>query len=95
VSRIVTTDFGRFNLVRRDGESVWLFECPGCGTWASLDDDQMNGRVSVDHAADGCTGGYHETHNYAAALQARIAMSRLLGQRDPFDPEPQAPEVGR
>ena len=76
MSRIVTTDLGRFNLVqtRNDPlEHAWLFECPGCGTWAYLDDDQWHGRVSVDHASMGCGGGYHETHDYAATLQARIA----------------------
>lgn len=68
----VTTELGRFRAVVRDGQPSWLFECPGCGTWATLDNDQWLGQVSVDHAADGCSGGYHETHNYAAALEAHI-----------------------
>lgn len=86
MSRIVTTDLGRFRAVSRDGETAWLFECPGCGTWATLDDDQWIGRVSVDHAADGCTGGYHETHNFQASLRARIVAAKLTGQ-DPFEDE--------
>lgn len=68
MSRIVETPLGRFRAVIRDGVAGWLFECPGCGTWAELDDDQWAGRISVDHAADGCKGGYHETHDYRAAL---------------------------
>ena len=79
MSKIVVTEFGRFNRVRRDGAEVWLFECPGCSQWATLDDDQFNGRVSVDHAADGCAGGYHETHNYAIAVHAAYTASRLTG----------------
>ncbi len=75
MSKIVTTEFGRFNHVRSDGEMKWLFECPGCKGWGSLDDDQMNGRVSVDHSGPDCT--YHETHNYAAALQAKITAAAL------------------
>lgn len=70
VSIFVATPLGRFRRVTRDGELTWLLECPGCGTWASLDDDQWHGRVSVDHASMGCAGGYHETHDYAAALAA-------------------------
>lgn len=79
MSRIVETDLGRFRAVSRDGVVGWLFECPGCGTWAPLDDDQWHGRVSVDHAADGCRGGYHETHDYQAALRAKIVATELTG----------------
>ena len=84
MSRIVTTDLGRFRGVTSDGVAEFLFECPGCGTWAHLDDDQWNGRVSVDHASDGCKGGYHETHNYQAALRARIAVAAINGE-NPFE----------
>jgi hypothetical protein len=66
---IRTTPLGRFRKVRRDDVETWLFECPGCGTWGQLDDDQMHGRVSADHASAGCPGGYHETHDFAAALE--------------------------
>lgn len=83
MSRIVTTDIGRFRAVNRDGVLDWLFECPGCRMWVSLDADQWTGRVSVDHAADGCPGGYHETHDYQAALRASIVAARLTEQ-DPF-----------
>jgi hypothetical protein len=72
VSEIVTTDLGRFRHVLRDGEPMWLLECPGCGDWAPLDEDQWHGLVSVDHASMGCAGGYHETHDYAAALEKAL-----------------------
>lgn len=69
MSVIVSTEFGRFRKVgSSELENSWLFECPGCGQWAYLDDDQWHGRVSVDHASQGCLGGYHETHDYAQAL---------------------------
>jgi hypothetical protein len=68
VSHIVETPFGRLRRVTRDGEKTWLLQCPGCDQWGGLDDDQLHGRVSVDHAAMGCPGGYHETHDFAAHL---------------------------
>lgn len=66
----VETPFGIMGKRIIDGDPVWSLRCPGCGTWGLLDDDQLHGRISVDHAADGCTGGYHETHNFAAELPA-------------------------
>lgn len=69
---IVQGDLARYRAVKRDGVQAWLMACPGCGTWATLDNDQWLGTVSVDHAADGCTGSYHETHNFAADLEAHI-----------------------
>lgn len=80
---IVDTPLGRFRspfarperITDRPFEDVWLFECPGCGQWAYLDVDQWHGRVSVDHSADGCSGGYHEMHDYFAML-ARFTSRR-------------------
>jgi hypothetical protein len=73
-----TTPLGNFRKVNEDPfapfEDCWLFQCPGCGTWAYLDDDQWNGRVSVDHASDGCSGNYHETHNYKQVLLDRFRV---------------------
>jgi hypothetical protein len=55
--------------VIRDGEPQWQLRCPGCGSWGDIDDDQLHGRVSVEHTvgtddrgnycSTGC--GYHET----------------------------------
>ena len=73
MSRVIETSLGRFRKVAGPETPFldrWLFECPGCGQWAYLDNDQWHGDVSVDHSADGCSGGYHETHDYFAALEA-------------------------
>ena len=45
--------------IRRDALLVRQAQCPGCGIWADVDEDQWSGRVSLD-----CTEcDYHETHN--------------------------------
>ena len=84
MSRIIDTEFGRFRAVRSDGIDTFLFECPGCGEWGHLDDDQWHGRVSVDHASMGCPGGYHETHDFQAAIRAKVAVHALTDGGDPF-----------
>lgn len=72
---VFETPFGRLRMkYQEDGyyDQGQIFkyelECPGCGVWGLLDQDQLHGQVSVDHAADGCPGGYHETHDFAAHL---------------------------
>lgn len=69
MSTIARTEFGEVRRVTCDGEPTLLLVCPGCGTLGTLDDDQAHGRVSVDHATDGCIGGYHETHDFWAAAE--------------------------
>jgi len=68
----IWTPLGHFRRVSNDPFTpfvdTWQFECPRCGEWAYLDEDQWNGRVSVDHAVDGCPGNYHETHDYKGVL---------------------------
>lgn len=63
------TEYGEVQRVTVDGELTLILLCPGCGERGELDDDQAHGRVSVDHAADGCPGGYHETHDFWAAAE--------------------------
>jgi len=88
MSLLVTTKLGRFRRVQVEkGESRWLLECPGCGSWLTLSDDQWNGRVSADHASDGCAGAYHQTHNYGAELLATM-QARILTGAQPHDEEP-------
>lgn len=48
---------------QRDGVTVYQLRCPRCSTWADLDDDQVNGRVSIECVTPGCD--FHETHNLA------------------------------
>jgi hypothetical protein len=88
MSQLVTTKLGRFRRVHLgNGDPAWLLECPGCGGWLTLSEDQFSGRVSADHASDGCTGGYHETHDYGAELLATMMARREKGE-SPLDPEP-------
>ena len=82
MSQIVTTKVGRFRHVTPD---AWLWECP-CGQWSYLTTDQWAGRVSVDHASQGCPVKYHETHNYEAELVATM-QARILTGEPPIDPE--------
>ncbi len=64
----IKTEFGTLRQ-QRNGE--WKLKCPTCGYWGYLDDDQFNGRVSVDHTDyENCT--YHETHNFAEAVQSPV-----------------------
>jgi len=51
--------------VMRDGVMVHKMRCPGCGTWADLDDDQWHGRVSIL-----CDCGFHETLDLAELMAA-------------------------
>lgn len=77
MSVIVATEHARFRKVAGAETPFvdrWVMECPGCGTWAYLDDDQWHGRVSVDHSGElspttGVVCAYHETHDYFAALE--------------------------
>lgn len=48
----------RLRSVRRDEGIVWQFRCPECHHWGDIDDDQMHGRVSIDHS-EAC--GFHRT----------------------------------
>ena len=54
----------RLRSVRRDGAIVWQLRCPECHQWADVDDDQIRGRVSIDHTDTGC--GFHQTHDLFA-----------------------------
>jgi hypothetical protein len=68
VSVFVNGDLGRYRAV---SDGTWLFECR-CGEWVRLSNDQWLGLISADHASMGCPVGYHETHSYAADLEAHI-----------------------
>lgn len=58
----------------REVEGAWELRCPECGRWSGIDDDQLHGRVSVDHTGTwsplipgGCT--FHETRDWAATAE--------------------------
>lgn len=46
--------------ITRDGKEIKKVQCPKCGTWGDIDDDQYHGRISID--CSNCN--YHETHNH-------------------------------
>lgn len=72
---------GRIHQTRRDGELVWQLQCPACGHWGDIDDDQLHGRVSVNHGplepgqspeeGNGCPCGcvFHETRDWAGSAE--------------------------
>ena len=100
MSKIVTTELGRFRGVTDGTKSWWLWECPNCKTWGNLSVDQMEGRVRVQCDAPKqyhypttvgpC--GYHETHNYArklvAVIQARALVDGYPFEEDNDEPKP-------
>lgn len=56
-------------VTHHDGEEVrevWWVECPGCERAATVDRDQIEGRVSMD--CKRCE--YHETHDLTEAAEA-------------------------
>jgi len=59
-------------VVSRDGEQVVKLQCPGCGQWCDLDDDQYHGRVSVWHDVPGC--GYHQTVDFENDERVRFPV---------------------
>lgn len=82
MSRITPTKYGRFNHT----SSGPLWECPKCGAWGAMSEDQLNGRVSVVCSGPSGDGScdYHETHDYGPALIAAM-QARLLTDGVPFD----------
>jgi len=67
----VHTEFGRFRQVASEHFPLterFMFECPGCGEWGYLNEEQWEGRSFVDHAYSGCKGGYDEAHDFVSAL---------------------------
>jgi hypothetical protein len=77
VSVDVNTDLGKIRLLAPGGEKVALLWCAVCEDWEPLNLDQMEGRVSVDHASRGCPSGYHETHHFGVEVAARVAAYKL------------------
>lgn len=60
------------HVTRIDGErhlSVLKAQCPCCGQWADIDEDQFHGRVSMLCATAGCS--FHETHDLSGTEPVR------------------------
>jgi hypothetical protein len=49
-----------------EADKSWNLRCPGCGHWGEIDDDQLHGRVSVDHTDCRCGCTFHETRDWSA-----------------------------
>lgn len=82
MSRDVATKFGTLRRCRDGDVAVWLLWCPVCEEWERLNEDQMEGRVSVNHAATGCPSGYHETHEFAK----QIVIENIVNVLAPYAP---------
>ncbi len=64
---------GRLRQIISNGQPVWKLQCPQCGHEGQIDDDQLHGRVSVDHTNCGatypeseCGCTFHETRDWHA-----------------------------
>lgn len=68
MSFIANTRHGLLRRVEHDNGHRVLLVCPGCGDLEPLSDEQFHGTVSVHPPA--CKGGYHETHDFAAAVES-------------------------
>jgi hypothetical protein len=68
--------------LRRCEGGVWLLWCPVCEGWERLNEEQMEGRLSVNHAATGCPSGYHETHEFAKEVAVAITAFRFAPYGD-------------
>lgn len=53
----------------RQGEHIYLLQCPNCSLWIELDQDRWHGRLAVDHITRWCPG-YTQTRNFAAIVEA-------------------------
>jgi hypothetical protein len=71
---------GRLRSIISDGEPIVQLQCPGCGVWGEVDDDQLRGRVSTEHSigpddthpnepsrSGGC--GFHEARDWASTAE--------------------------
>lgn len=54
--------------VRQINGERWLLSLP-CGHDELLNLEQWHGRLSVNHAATGCSSGWHETIDFAAVAE--------------------------
>lgn len=56
--------------IHRQANGAWELRCPACGHWGDIDDDQLHGRVSVDHTHTDYSGRhilctFHETRDWS------------------------------
>ncbi len=87
MSKIITTEIGRFRCVDDHGVKSFLFECPECNEWLPMSEEHLNGSLAPIHFArieqmpsmtHGRVCSFAEKKAYGATLiatmQARILM---------------------
>jgi hypothetical protein len=72
---------GRLRATTRDGSRVVQLQCPACGCWGDIDDEQLHGTVSVDHTD--CTGpgprGMETAHPVHVPRDPRLVAVGAVG----------------
>jgi hypothetical protein len=100
MSKIVTTQLGRFRLVEDHGRKSFLFECPECKEWLPMSEEHLNGSQAPIHFAkldvvDMVTMDYGKICSYAkkecygaflvATMQAKLLMAAEGEDVKPYD----------
>lgn len=57
-------DYIALKLTKRDGVPVVKLQCPKCEVWGDIDQDQIEGKISLL-----CECGFHETENIIKKLK--------------------------
>lgn len=90
MSKIVTTEIGRFRQVTDGERKSFLFECPTCKEWLPMSEEHLNGSLAPIHFArtddmgtmtHGRVCTYAEKKVYGATLVATM-QARMLMMRD-------------
>jgi len=97
MSKIVTTDLGRFRQVSDGQRKSFLFECPTCKEWLPMSEEHLNGSLAPVHLSrldvvDMVTMNYGKICSYAkkeqygtalvSTMQARILMDEAAHDTD-------------
>lgn len=96
MSKIVTTELGRFRLVEDHGRKSFLFECPTCKEWLPMSEEHLSGSKAPIHFArvdamptmtHGRVCSFATKQVYGATLVATM-QARLLMASDGEDVKP-------
>ena len=88
MSKIVTTELGRFRGVTDGAKSWWLWECPNCKTWGNLSVDQMEGRVSFSVMCRSSITIPPSSRELVAVIQSRALVDGYPFEEDNDEPKP-------
>lgn len=93
MSKIVTTELGRFRQVDDHGIKSFLFECPECKEWLPMSEEHLNGTLAPIHFAHvddmvtmthGRLCSFAAKQKYGAALVSTM-QARILMDEAPHD----------